>query len=267
MMDCFEFGRKLIEANDLDPVYVLLWNSNFDRSKMKRWLLAYWAFYHVGTASWISEGQPLVNGGYWKRFMDAAQSKDYPRCPERRHFRGQNAINSVTYLQSVGLDDLFKPLLLPRKQTAAEVMKKVQTWVGFGPWIAFKVTDMLERLGLATIHFDTETVFLFDSPKEGARRLWESLGSPSKEESRIESWAIETLLNDMGHLKAPPQFERLVNAQEMETVLCKHFSYSKGRYKIGEDIHSCRKSLLRFARTQTCQQLLKAGKIGKLWST
>ena len=265
MMDCFEFGRKLIEANDLDPVYVLLWNSNFDRSKMKRWLLAYWAFYHVGTASWISEGQPLVNGGYWKRFMDAAQSKDYPRCPERRHFRGQNAINSVTYLQSVGLDDLYKPLLLPRKQTAAEVMKEVQKWVGFGPWIAFKVTDMLERLGLAQIAFDTKTVFLFDSPKEGAERLWESLGKPLAATFGIEKWAVETILNEIGTLKAPPQYERLINAQEAETVLCKWKSHTNGHYHIGEDIQSCRKGLLRFARCSTAQTLIQAGKRGNLW--
>ena len=88
-MDCFEFGRKLIEANDLDPVYVLLWNSNFDRLKMKKFLLAYWAFYHMGTASWISEGATLpitTPNSYWDRFMTAAKSMDYPRCPERRHF-------------------------------------------------------------------------------------------------------------------------------------------------------------------------------------
>ena len=227
-MGCFEFGRKLIEANDLDPVYVLLWNSNFDRLKMKKFLLAYWAFYHMGTASWISEGATLpitTPNSYWDRFMTAAKSKDYPRCPERRHFRGQNAIKSTTYLANTGITDLFKPLLLPRKQTATEVMESVMTWVGFGPWIAFKVTDMLERLGLAQIDFDTKTIFLFDSPQEGARRLWESLGKPIAATFGIEKWAVETLLNELGDLKAPPRYERLVNAQEMETVLCKHKSY------------------------------------------
>ena len=265
MMDCFEFGRKLIESGDLDPVYTLLWNSNFDKAKMKRWLLGYWCFYNVGTASWISEGERTYKGGYWERFMTAAKSKDYPRCPERRHFRGANAIKSTEYLQSVGIDDLFKPLLLPRKQTAEEVMKKVQKWVGFGPWIAFKVTDMLERLGLSQIDFDTKTVFLFDSPKEGALRLWESLDKPIEATFGIEKWAIKTLLNELGDLKAPPQFERLVNAQEMETVLCKAKSYQNGHYHIGEDIKSCRKGLLKFARCKTSQDLIKAGKRGGLW--
>lgn len=264
MMTCFEFGRELIKRNDIDPVYVLLWNANFDRYRMKRWLLAYWGFYHMGTASWISEGHGM---NYWDRFMRAAKSKEYPRCPERRHFRGLNAVKSTEYLESVGLDALYKPILLSREQTAGEVMKKVQEWVGFGPWIAFKVADMLERLGLARIAFDVESVFLFDSPKEGAQRLWESLGKPLEATFGLNKWAVKTILSELGELKAPPRFERTINAQEAETILCKHFSYLKGRYKIGEDIHNCRKSLLRFARTKTCQQLLKAGKVGGLWYT
>lgn len=262
---CIEFGRELILSNDLDPVYTILWNANFDRMKMQKWLLAYWSFYHMGTASWISEGQLLVRGGYWERFMKAAKSKEYPRCPERRHFRGQNAINSVTYLQAQGIAALFKPLLLPRKQTAAEVMSKVQEWVGFGPWIAFKVSDMIERLGLATVEFDTKTVFLFDSPKEGAQRLWESLGKPQTVATRIESWAVETITSELDDLKAPPRFERPINAQEAETILCKWKSYQNGKYHIGEDIKSCRKSLLTFARCNTSQALIQAGTRGGLW--
>lgn len=41
-------------------------------------------------------------------------------------------------------------------------------------------------------------------------------------------------------------------------------SYGNGHYHIGEDIASCRKGLLRFAKVQTSQDLLKAGK-GNLW--
>ena len=259
MMDIFSFGEQLLKINDLDPVYVLLWNVKFEPTKLKRWLLAYWCFYHMGTSSWIAH----TENGYWERFMTAAQSKEYPRCPERRHFRGDNAIKSTTYLKSRGIESLFVPLLRTREQTAEEAMKEVKQWVGFGPWISFKVIDMLERLGLSRITFDTETIFLFDSPKEGAERLYTEFRKPVINTS-IEAWAVEKILSKLGKRKAPPRYEREINGQEAETILCKWKSHTNGKYTVGEDVHSCRKSLLKFATCRTSQDLLKAGK-GKLW--
>src|SRR5262245_42889310 len=106
-LSCYEFGRQLILTKDLDPVYVLLHHSKLGTTfpaMLHRWLMAYWCFYHVGTASWITyEGM-----GYWERMEQAASSKNYPRSPERRHFRGQNAIKSVAYLKYRGLTALFR---------------------------------------------------------------------------------------------------------------------------------------------------------------
>lgn len=221
-----------------------------------RWLLAYWCFYHVGTASWISEGD------LWKRMRTAASSKDYPRCPERRHFRGENARKSVEYLEGCGLTKLYDPLL--RSRTCEEVMQEVRRWVGFGPWISFKVADMLERLNLASIAFGVGSVYLFESPKKGAERLKSELGSDIREED-LESWAVGEILGKLGKVLAPPRFDRPIGVQEAETILCKWKSHMDGRYEVGEDIHQCRKGLLRFLRSRTSQRLLKAGKVGGLW--
>lgn len=260
MDDCVTFGRKLILSGDLDPVYTLLHFGNLPTRQLQGWLVAYWSFYHVGTASWISESP-----NYWDRFEMAANSKDYPRCHERRHFRGLNAAKSTAYLKSRGLEDLWRDLLSLRKNSCEEVMEKVQRWVGFGPWIAFKVADMLERLGLVRINFDPKTVFLFDSPKEGAERLWASVGKPIEGTFGIGSWATNYLLNELGDLDAPPSFDRKVGVQEMETILCKHKAYENRKYHIGEDIASCRKGLLKFSRCRTSQKLIKAGTKGGLW--
>lgn len=146
-------------------------------------------------------------------------------------------------------------------------MEKVRKWVGFGPWIAFKVADMLERLGLARIAFDTESVFLFDSPKEGARRLLENLKvvvARSERPGVIESWAVGKILRALDGMDAPPRYERKLNAQEAETVLCKWHSYMKGHYRIGEDIESCKKSL-EFRPGTLSKRLKSAGKEGGLW--
>lgn len=260
---CFDFGRQLIESQDLDPVYVLLYfcpEIYRDQETLERWLLAYWCFYHVGTASWIASGD------YWDRMYAAAGSKEYPRCPERRHFRGQNAIKSVTYLEHRGLASLFRNFTFPvRRRSCGEVMKEVQQWVGFGPWIAFKVADMVERLNLAPIRFGTEDVYLFDSPKKGAERLRESLGEDVGG-GRTETWAVERILAELGDLRAPPRDDRPIGPQEAETVLCKWYSHTKGSYEVGEDTEACRQSLLKFAKVRLCQNLLQAGRKADLWS-
>lgn len=264
MMGIYEFGRKLLETNDLDPVYVLLWNAGFSPNDLQRWLLAYWCFYHVGTASWITEG-----GGeeaYWGRMFVAARSKSYPRSAERRHFRGANAEKSVTWLSSKGVAAIFAPLSKPA--TVAEVMRYVGTWVGFGPWISFKVADMLERLNLVSIDFSDTGSWLYDSPRESAAILNTLEGEGEYDpphDKGVGDWAIGRILSELEGMKAPPRYERLLNSQEAETILCKWKSYRNGHYHVGEDIASCRKGLLRFARCRLSQSLLQAGKRGRLW--
>lgn len=254
-LSIYDFGSELLDANDLDPVYILLWNADFLEKKLQKWLLAYWCFYHVGTASWIVD-QP----DYWQAMHAAAASKDYPRSPERRHFRAKNAIDSVTWLETRGIEKLFKPF--QRHKTLEEVMKWVQHWVGFGPWISFKVADMLERLDLCHISFDATAMFLFDSPKEGAEMMANAFGV--NDIADRQAWAVNNLVKHFYTEMAPPQFERHINAQEVETILCKWKSYMKGHYKIGEDVESC-KHALEFRQGRTARQLLKAGRIGGLW--
>ena len=105
--DHCDFGRRLVQTNDLDPVYVLLHNAPMSKEQLHQWLLAYWCFYHVGTASWIAQN----SGGFWNRMKTAAGSKEYPRSSERRHFRGRNAANSVAYLEDRGIESLFSDVI------------------------------------------------------------------------------------------------------------------------------------------------------------
>lgn len=256
-LDIYEFGRQLLETGDLDPVYILLWEAQLEPEFLQRFLIAYWAFYHVGTASWIVD-QP----DYWGAMERAAGSKYWPRSAERRHYRGENACKSVAYLKNRGVSGLFEPLLgvVCGMEYITQI---VQTWVGFGPWIAFKVADMLERLDLADVRFTVDSV-LYDSPLKGARDLWAAeSGTPPPED--VGSWAVEHLMDNLGSYKAPPRYERLCNPQEMETCLCKHHSYLGGHYHVGEDVTACRRGLLRFARCKTAQRLLVAGKKGGIW--
>ena len=258
LLSVYDFGHQLLEINDLDPVYVLLWEAKLAQDQLHKWLLAYWCYYHVGTASWCVDQRD-----YWVAMTTVAGSKDYPRAHERRHFRGASALKSVAWLKTRGIETLFEPLV-GKEWQLEQLIKYVSTWYQFGKWIAFKVADMLERLGLAKVDFKTGADHLFDSPRRGAELLW-SQERGTEVPSGVTQWAIDRVLTKLNPAKSPPRYERLLNAQEAETIICKFKSYRGGHYHIGEDVTACRTGLLRFARCPTSQELLRAGRRGGLW--
>lgn len=273
-LSLLEFGKQLIDSKDLDPVYILLQESGMEREKLWKWLLAYWGFYHVGTASYLSEGN--TEDRFWRRYMEGAKSvgnATHPRAPERRHFRGKNAVDSVNWMWSTGIEQMIGGFEEKGKAgetlTVSQVMAHVQQWVGFGPWIAFKVADMLERLGIVKVDFGLTDGFIYDSPAKGADLAWGEYGEypPTKPEGGVITWAMDYILlsDEVAYSLAPPRYERPINVQEAETILCKWHSHMKGGYHIGEDIESCKKALLRFSRCGTAQLLLSSGRKGGLW--
>lgn len=253
------FGHELLRTRDLDPVYVVLHEAALEPELLRRWLLAYWCFYHVGTASWIVErGQD-----YWDRMFLAAGSKEYPRSAERRHFRGAQATDSVSYLRTRGLFSLFRDLELAGS-SARQVIQAVRTWRGFGPWIAFKVADMIERLGVRHLEFPMDVV-LYDSPRKAAELLHEREGRPDKGGAGVGEWAVGRLLKVFGDRLAPPGYERPVGVQEVETILCKWGSHVKGHYEVGEDVEAVHRGLGRFPGCPVSARLLDAGRRRGLW--
>lgn len=253
-LDIIEFGEQLLRTEDLDPIYCMLWASHLreDKEQLRRWLLAYWCFYHAGTSSWIVDQKD-----YWKAMAVAAGSKDYSRSPERRHFRGRAAQDSVRYLHERGVDGLFSDLDV---YDVGAVMEAAGEWTGFGPWISFKIADMLERLGIAPIEFDGGEMFLFDSPREAADLLYQNyFFRAPKTAQEANKWAVDTLLSsELSEFLAPPRFERPINVQEVETILCKWKSHWNGRYHVGEDIESMRAALTKYRETSSTARRLLA---------
>lgn len=254
-LDPIEFGRILIESEDLDPIYVMLWRAKLPRSQLRKWLIAYWCFYHAGTASVLSE-TPCKD--FFRTMRGMVPGTTWPRGTERRHFRGENGIKSVAFLHKhYGTPtNLFHYLIVGEPLSLSESMERVERWRGFGPWISFKVADMLERLDLCRIEFRPEDVFsMFESPRKGAKDVAGRLGGP--EGDRAFLWAYEALTEELGELRAPPRYERRINIQEVETILCKYHSYLGGHYPPGKDLREIREGLLRYAKCKTVQRLLK----------
>lgn len=251
-----DFGALLLRTQDLDPVYSALGGAGrkIGRPQLLRLCLAYWCFYHLGASASLSE---TSGRAFWDRMLVAARNegepKPWPRGAERRHFRGQQAISAVSELA----DRYDKPedaaLGLAGSRDLAsfrDVSEAAQSHRGFGPWIAFKIADMRERvLGLATDFRDCE-LGIYKDPRQGAALAWyehemQVGGSPPPEHLR-DPWTypitddqlkatVDHYVKHFRKFKAPPFGDRPVGVQEVETIFCKYKSHRKGHYPPGKD--------------------------------
>jgi len=252
-----EFGRRLLETADLDPLYVILWDAKMKRGALCRWLVAYWCYYHAGLCCWIVD-QP----DFWIAMLTVAQGgKEYPRGTERRHFRGQLAVDSVKrLLDHAGTAEGLVDWLIDAGPTAAGVMKRVTELHGFGEWVKWKVPDMIERLGLAPLRFDAGDIDqMFTSSKQGAATVCETYGL---KQGLLP--AHRYLVRKLGRFRAPPALDRMIGVQETETIFCKWHSHLGGHYPIGKDTTEIHEGLCRYGGCVSTQKLLRAMRMGPL---
>ncbi len=221
-LDVVQFGRELIDSGDLDPVYVMLHGAGLDRDILRRWLLAHLLFYHPGVASRAAE--PV--GTAFHDVLAQAQREMWPRGSERRHFRGAAADKALAHLRK----------WFPRPERAiehpesagtfGEVTRRMLAWPGFGPWAIFKAADLIERVLGAPIDFTGCEAAWHSSPVAGAKLAYPGVSVPA---------AAARLLEELGPLRAPPGFDRVLGVTEAETVFCKFGSHMKGNYPLGKD--------------------------------
>lgn len=232
-----EFGSSLLDAGDLDPVYNYLHEQNFSSSKLKRWLMAYSMFYHCGVAEYLSE---FDKSDFWHEVY--AGLKEFPRGEERRHFRGKAAWKAVNYLSDFWPESLIDSFY--KEKDFVSVSKAVQRLPLYGPWIAFKMADIGERVLDKKIDFSNCALGIYKEPRAGA-----ALVLRGEENANINDWELEQVvryitdvLNGKGYM-APPTFDRPLNVQEAETILCKYKSHLHGHYPVGKDINAVQKAL------------------------
>lgn len=241
-----EFGKELLRVNDLDPVYIVLSKIGLVPDQLKRWLAAYWCFYDCGTACELAE-EPS-----WTKFIEAAASKTFLRGKERRHFRGNAAIEAVGFLCGRHLNPVDFVNYVSRDSDYNAIVQRVQDHPHFGPWIAFKVADMLERVMLVPIEFRREDVFLFSTPREAALMVWrekmkfsEQVSAKPKDPKGAINAVLDYLLSVDWGRPAPPRYDRPIGIQEVETILCKYKSHRNGHYPVGNDIQEIYHSVCR----------------------
>lgn len=262
-----DFGAVLIETRDLDPVYVAIVGAGLDRDQLCRLLLAYWCFYHLGVAANLSEYQ---EGCYWDMMLEAAQNvrsprehtrapegcARWPRGAERRHFRGQKCVDAVRELSVGRPEDWVGQFFNKLVWVDRKVMAEVESWPQFGPWIAFKVADMLERVAGIDVRFDPDIGLMYDEPAKGLELLrWRLYGDAHNNDARRRIM-YHQLVRHFSPAPAPPGGDRGCGPQEVETILCKWKAHMGGHYEVGKDIRELRHGLVGWG--ETAERLLVA---------
>lgn len=259
-----DFGKVLLESNDLDPVYCALHTMHSSdilyQEQLSRWILAYSCLYHCGAASYLSE---FEGEAFFAALMVAARNEEpapiggrWPRGHERRHWRGGQAVASCQALwqryttkpelflmeiAGVGYD--FAP---GAAFTFKDISDRVRQHRGFGGWIAFKLADMVDRLGLRKVEFNYDDVTIYRDPVIAAERLVRMRnGFPENAQVKPEAVkavfeALEAHFADFG---APPLYDRPIGLQEVESILCKWKSHMNGHYPIYNDITEIREGI------------------------
>ena len=273
-----EFGRKLIETGDLDPLYIALYKSELPDDQRARWLLGYWCLYNAGLASWLSEQE---GDAFWDALFLAADNTTpspiggrWPRGAERRHWRGAQAKASALNLQNawsrperlvewLAYGDANQPEPVPDTVQFKDVSERVQTLRGFGPWISFKVGDMLDRLDIVNVCFEQAEVFMFDDPRKAALMLTrQRLGLPEnaklKDETAAIAQVVAYLKEQFKELYAAPMLDRPIDLQEVETVLCKWKSHCNGHYPVGNDTIEINEGMEPWAAVSETARLVKS---------
>jgi len=250
-----DFGRHLITTGDLDPVYCALHDWEPDEDYLAAWLVSYWCFYHCGAASYLAE-KILDFGptGYWQEMLTAAINEKpapnggrWPRGSERRHFRGKQGVAAIHDLQKRYPQGPLEMIDALREAAPSfkSVTDRASSHRGFGPWISFKIADMVDRVLGVYVEFETDDVFMFKDPVKGAEMVWRKhFNLPDtakpKNQAHVIQEAVAHLEREFSDLKAPPDRQRRIALQEVETVLCKWKSHMNGHYPLFNDIHEIR---------------------------
>ncbi len=244
-MDVVDFGRRLFSTADLDPVYVSLLGAQFERPQLFRWLVAYIYFYHCGFACYASERE---GKDFWKLLYRAAKNTSetpvggrWPRSAERRHFRGGMAERTVVALwEHYGTKpESMVKFIATGPMEVRSVIDRAMAHPGCGPWIGFKIADMIDAVVGERVKQDDVSVFLYKTPRQsileniarGRVRIRES-GSEDANLKRAMYW----LQDELADCRIPHRKNKRPDWFSLETVWCKHLSHMHGHYPMGKDI-------------------------------
>lgn|SRR5574337_385383 len=248
-----EFGERLIETQDLDPLYTMLHAANLGSQVLQRFVLGYSMFYHAGAVAKVAE---QTRDGFWNAARQMITTGTSWRGSERRHFRGSKAMAAIDWMaERYPLpEDVISHWWMCKPTWPAQpfdlVTARVKAFPMYGPWISFKVADLLDRVLLLPVDWSTAHLNLYDAPAAGLRMA--AQGNETDQET------LQRLLEHFRQFQAPPSHDRQCGVAEVETVLCKWHSYKHGHYPLGKDTKEIAHHLHHGPESTLAGQLLAA---------
>lgn len=246
-----DFGVELVTTGDLDPVYLALNKVDWHINKKLRWLTAYCAFYSCAVATYIST---YKSNHFWEVMQIVAVNAQlspigsrWSRSPERRHFRGKQAVLAIDSWRSrfCEPEDLFKYVLGKRKgQTFEAISNRALELRSVGNWLSFKMVDLVDACLGAEVNQTDVTPFLYKTPKESLERYFVEDLKGNLADTNWSRKALDDLTKLWKGLSIPHKPGKPLDMFCKETILCKHLSHLHGHYPLGNDIHKIHQELI-----------------------
>lgn len=208
-------------------------------------------------------------GDFWDKMLLAAANTTpnpadggrWPRGAERRHFRGEAALRAVKELAArYTCPESMLAVLVSGRMSVTAVIERVKEHRLFGPWIAFKVADMLDAL-VEPVLQDDLAPFLYKTPADSIRHHAPTLPLPPRPRTDLELLhdAMLWLCEQLADLYVPHKPTIHVDYFVIETVWCKHLSHIHGFYPLGKDSREVRESVDRWAKAAECADQFLSG--------
>lgn len=231
--DIFTFVNEKLKIDDVEPMYTAIVRSRLPQSTRQKLCFAEGLADHLGLAARMAEAPD-----FWRATNEYVSQGQ--RGGARRHFRGATAKAALKTMEKrfADLGSFFSNL----PTDFFEARRFITELPQFGPFSAFKIADMAERTCDAVVDFSAVRLSDFAKfPKRGAALAAEYLGGGATPESVYAS-----MLNHHWNRKAPPHYDRPLNAQEIETMFC-NYGHSKW-HPPGYEASELRKLLLGYGK-------------------
>jgi hypothetical protein len=209
--DIISFIKKKLLIDDVEPMYTCIMRSALPLKTRQRLCFAEGLADHLGLAARMSEGTD-----FWKAandFNDQGQ-----RGGARRHFRNPVSKAALKIMESrfPDLSDFFRNM----PSDFFEARRYITDLPQFGDFSAFKIADMAERTCGNRVDFSNVGLGDFSKfPQRGAGLAASYLGTEA-------ITLYKKLLTTKWPRQAPPLYDRVLNAQELETMFC-NYGHSK----------------------------------------
>jgi hypothetical protein len=235
------FGQHLFRSADLDPVYVALRGAGLRRWQLRRWLIAYWYFYDCGFACYASEQS---GRDFWQLLSTAATNTEaspiggrWPRGRERRHFLGAKAVNAIRWLENRYGDqpEAMVDFIASGRRDINAVIKRATAHPMCGPWVGFKIADMVDAVLGERVEQDDLAAFLYDTPRQSILLSYQHNVIPTPGNSDKFEFAMAWLRDQMADCRIPHKPRSAPDWFSLETVWCKHLSHLHGHYPLFHD--------------------------------